>query len=51
MRCLERITEGQGSKMFLFKTFRESAAPGGTAGHMLIQPWDRVGFAPLDFTK
>jgi hypothetical protein len=54
MRCLERITDGQGSKMFLFKTFRESAASGATAapaGHMLTGPWDRVGFAPLDFTK
>jgi hypothetical protein len=54
MRCLERITDGQGSKMFLFKTFRDSTAAEGIArpaGYMLTEPWDRVGFAPLDFTK
>jgi hypothetical protein len=54
MRCLERITENKGSKMFLFKTFPAFNAyerPPAPTGHMLTDPWQRVGFAPLDFTK
>ena len=54
MRMLEKLTDGQGSKMFLFKTFPtltsfEKQAP--SSGHMLTTPWQRVGFTPLDFTK
>jgi Replication-relaxation len=54
MRLLEKITNGRGSKMFLFKTFpalasheRVSAPP----GHMLTEPWQRVGFEPFGFTQ
>ena len=54
MRMLEKLTDGRGSKMFLFKTFPtltsfEKQAP--SSGHMLTEPWQRVGHAPLDFTN
>jgi hypothetical protein len=54
MRCLERIIGEKGSAMFLFKTFPALAAfekPPPPTGHILTEPWERVGFAPLDFTK
>jgi hypothetical protein len=54
MRMLEKLTDGRGSKMFLFKTFPtltsfDKQAP--SSGHMLTTPWQREGFAPLDLTK
>jgi hypothetical protein len=54
MRLLERITEGRGSKMFLFKTFPALTSfekPPKPGGHMLTEPWQRAGFEPFDFTK
>jgi hypothetical protein len=54
MHCLERITKDKGSKMFLFKTFPAFSAfenPPSPAGQMLTDPWLRVGFQPLDFTR
>ena len=53
MRLLEKITDGRGSKMFLFKTFpvftslENSPAPNG---HMLTEPWHRAGFDHFYFT-
>ena len=50
MRLLENMTEGRGSKMFLFKTFlsfRSFEPPPKAGGHILSEPWDRVGHAPL----
>jgi hypothetical protein len=54
MKLLGRLTDGRGSKMFLFKTFptptsfEPSPTPGG---HMLTEPWDRAGFAPFSLIQ
>lgn len=50
MQLLHRITDGQGSKMFLFKTFplfTSAEKPPLPTGHILTEPWHRVGFAPF----
>jgi Replication-relaxation len=50
MKLLERITEGKGSRMFLFKeypAFSSFNPPPPANGHVLIEPWQRVGFPPL----
>jgi hypothetical protein len=50
MRLLEKMTDGRGSKMFLFKTFpafTSSEKPPEPGGHMLAEPWHRAGFPPL----
>jgi Replication-relaxation len=50
MALLDRLTGGQGSKMFLFKTFpsfTSPAQPPAPTGHMLTAPWQRVGFPPF----
>jgi hypothetical protein len=50
MRLLEKMTEGGGSKMFLFKTFPTFTSfdpPPKAGGHMLSEPWHRVGHSPL----
>ena len=52
MKLLERITAGAGSKMFLFKTFPAFTSfekPRGPSGHMLTEPWQRVGHPPFSF--
>lgn len=52
MRTLERATSGAGSKIFLFKTFPSVASFGSTpvpTGHMLTEPWQRVGHTPFTF--
>jgi hypothetical protein len=54
MQLLERVTEGRGSKMFLFKTFplfTSAAKPPLPTGHMLTEPWSRVGFAPFHLDR
>ena len=53
MKLLERMTEGRGSKMFLFKHFpalTSTENPPTASGHMLTAPWDRVGFDPIKLT-
>ena len=50
MRLLEKMTDGRGSKMFLFKTFPAFASfekPPKPGGHMLTEPWHRAGHSPL----
>ena len=50
MRLLEKMTNGRGSKMFLFKTFPVFTSfdtPPKAGGHMLTEPWLRVGYSPL----
>jgi hypothetical protein len=50
MELLDRLTDGQGSKIFLFKTlpsFTSAERPPAATGHMLTVPWQRVGFPPL----
>ena len=50
MELLDRLTAGQGSKILLFKTFPSFTAaekPPAPTGHMLTEPWQRVGFPPL----
>jgi hypothetical protein len=47
MSLLRRITDGEGSKSFLFKTFPAFTSfekPPGPTGHMLTEPWHRVGY-------
>jgi hypothetical protein len=54
MQLLERATEGRGSKMFLFKTFplfTSAAKPPLPTGHVLTEPWSRVGFAPFHLDR
>jgi hypothetical protein len=44
---LEKLTDGHGSKTFLFKTFPAFASvesPPKPSGHMLTEPWRRAGF-------
>jgi len=54
MRVLELLTNGKGSKLFIFKSIPNFAAfenfPPPT-GHMIDQPWDRVGHEPYDIVK
>jgi hypothetical protein len=50
MKLLERMTDGRGSKMFLFTTFPafhsfEQPPPAGD--HMMARQWQRVGCEPL----
>ena len=50
MELLDRLAGGRGSKMFLFKTFPSLTSPDRPPpanGHMLTEPWQRVGFPPL----
>ena len=52
MRCLEKITGGRGSKMFLFKAFPAFTSfepPPPATGHMITEPWQRVGHEPYRF--
>jgi hypothetical protein len=54
MKLLHRMTDGRGSKMFLFTTFppfnaAEKPAPAG--GHMLTRDWQRVGFEPFKLAE
>src|SRR5271165_109735 len=54
MRLLEKITDGRGSKLFLFKTFPAFTSfekPPPPTGHMLTEPWHRVGYSPLFLTS
>jgi hypothetical protein len=53
-RLLEKVTDSRGSKMFLFKLFPAFTSferPPGPGGHMLTEPWQRVGFEPLNLTS
>ena len=50
MRLLEKMIGEGGSKMFLFKTFPAFTSfdpPAMAGGHMLSEPWHRVGHPPL----
>jgi hypothetical protein len=49
MQLVERLTEGRGSKIFLFKAFPSFTSPerAPANGHMLTAPWQRAGFPPL----
>src|SRR5215470_10173367 len=54
IRLLEKMTDGRGSKMFLFKSFpthtANEQAP-RSPGHMFIEPWHRAGHPPLCFSQ
>ena len=52
MQLVERLTDGRGSKIFLFKTFPSftSADRAPANGRMLSEPWHRVGAEPLRLT-
>jgi Replication-relaxation len=50
MALVERLTGKQGSKILLFKTFPSLISPDRpppAGGHMLTEPWQRIGFPPL----
>jgi Replication-relaxation len=50
MDLLHRVTAGRGSKALLFKTFPSFTSPQRpppAGGHMLTEPWQRVGNPPL----
>jgi hypothetical protein len=53
MQLLNRQTGGRGSKIFLFKTFPSftSPEPPAPSGHMLTEPWQRVGFPSLSLDR
>jgi hypothetical protein len=54
MAILKRITDGQGSKIFLFKTFPAFTSferPLPPSDHMLIEDWQRVGHPPFNFLR
>jgi len=54
MELLDRLTDGRGSKILLFKTFPSFASaekPPAPSGHMLTEPWQRVGFPPLSLDR
>jgi hypothetical protein len=54
MELLDRLTDGRGTKIFLFKTFPTFASlqkPLAPSGHMLTEPWQRVGFPPLSLDR
>lgn len=54
MELLDRLSGGQGSKIFLFKTFpsfTSPAKPAPASGHMLTEQWQRVGFPPLHLDR
>jgi hypothetical protein len=47
MALLQRMTPGQSARRFLFKhipVFTSSRDPAPATGHMLTEPWKRVGF-------
>jgi hypothetical protein len=50
MELLDRMTGRRGSKIILFKTFPSFTSPErapADPGHMLTEPWLRVGYPPL----
>lgn len=54
MKLLDRMTKGAGSKFLLFRTlplFTSFEKPLPPAGHMLTEPWARVGYPEFDFLK
>jgi hypothetical protein len=54
MDVLDRLTDGRGSKILLFKTipsFTSAEAPPAPSGHMLTAPWQRVGYPPLSLDR
>jgi hypothetical protein len=53
-RLLEKVTDSRGSKIFLFKLFPAFTSferPPGPGGHILTEPWQRVGFEPFNLTS
>jgi hypothetical protein len=54
MDLLHRMTAGRGSKTLLFKTFPSFTSPERpppAGGHMLTEPWQRVGNSPLHLDR
>jgi hypothetical protein len=54
IRLLEKMTQGHGSKMFLFKSFSQHTSTERTPrlpGHMFTDPWQRAGHPPLCFSQ
>jgi len=52
MAALDRVTEGRGSKIFLFKTFPAYTSfekPPLPSGDMVTEDWQRVGHPPFNF--
>ena len=54
LELLGRQTGGRGSKILLFKTFPSFTSPErppAATGHMLTEPWQRLGFPPLSLDR
>ena len=54
MDLLSRITNGAGSKIFLFRTFPAFTSfekPPPPCGDMLTEDWQRVGYPPFNFLR
>ena len=47
MAELERVTNGRGSKILLFKVARDEAP----AGYLFTEPWERVGYDAISLAK
>jgi hypothetical protein len=49
IELLDRMTDRRGSKIILFKTFPGFTSPerAPAGGHMLTEPWERVGHSPF----
>jgi Replication-relaxation len=53
MELLDRMTGRRGSKVILFKTFPSFTSPerAPVGGHVLTEPWQRVGHPPLSLDR
>jgi hypothetical protein len=54
IRLLDKMTDGRGSKMFLFKSFPTSTSIDHMTrapGHIFADPWHRAGHPPLCFSQ
>jgi hypothetical protein len=54
MELLDRLTDCRGSKLLLFKSlpgFASAERPPAASGHILTEPWQRVGLPPLSLLR
>ena len=54
MELLQMLGPGALSKRFLFKhipSFTSFEKPSPATGHMILEPWQRAGFAPFSFAE
>jgi hypothetical protein len=54
MKLLDKMTDGAGSQHILFGVVRGFTfldRPEPPSGRLLMQPWDRVGYRPLNLAQ